>query len=45
MNLNWYFDDLKSAIEPDTKYKKHAQEADDPVGVAIATEQNHTIFA
>lgn len=31
MNLNWYFDELKSAIEPDTKYKKHAQEADDPV--------------
>lgn len=31
LKLNWYFDELKSAIEPDTKYKEHAQEADDPV--------------
>lgn len=31
MDLNWYFDELKKAIEPDPKYKKHAQEADDPV--------------
>lgn len=31
MNLNWYFDELKLAIEPDEKYKKHAQKADDPV--------------
>lgn len=31
MKLNWYFDELKTAIEPDTKYKEHAQKADDPV--------------
>lgn len=31
MKLNWYFDELKMAIEPDAKYKEHAQKADDPV--------------
>ena len=31
MKLNWYFDELKTAIEPDAKYKEHAQKADDPV--------------
>ena len=31
LKLNWYFDELKSAIEPDTKYKEHALKADDPV--------------
>lgn len=31
MKLNWYFDELKTTIEPDTKYKEHAQKADDPV--------------
>lgn len=31
MKLNSYFDDLKSALEPDAKYKEHAQKADDPV--------------
>lgn len=31
MKLNWYFDELKSAIEPDPEYKENAQKADDPV--------------
>ena len=38
MKLNWYFDELKSAIEPDTKYKKHAQEADDPVREHLSSD-------
>ena len=31
IKLNGYFAELKSAIEPDTKFKEHAQQADDPV--------------
>ncbi|MEZ5305576.1 MAG: nucleotidyltransferase [Pyrinomonadaceae bacterium] len=31
MKLNWYFDELKSAIEPDPQYMINAQKADDPV--------------
>lgn len=38
MKLNWYFDELKTAIEPDPKYKKHAQEADDPVREHLSTD-------
>lgn len=38
MKLNWYFDELKSAIEPDEKYKKHAQKADDPVREHLRTD-------
>lgn len=38
MKLNWYFDELKTAIEPDAKYKKHAQEADDPVREYLRTD-------
>ena len=38
MKLNWYFDELKTAIEPDPKYKKHAQEADDPVREHLRTD-------
>ena len=42
LKLNWYFDELKSAIEPDTKYKEHAQKADDPVRDHLST---HDSFA
>lgn len=42
MNLNGYFDELKTAIEPDTKYKEHAQKADDPVREHLRT---HSSFA
>ena len=42
MKLNWYFDELKTAIEPDTKYKEHAQKADDPVRNHLST---HDSFA
>lgn len=38
MKLNWYFDELKSAIEPDTKYKEYAQKADDPVREHLRTD-------
>lgn len=31
MRLNSYFDELRSAIEPDPEYKENAQKADDPV--------------
>lgn len=44
MNLNWYFDELKSAIEPDTKYKKHAQEADDPVREHLRTDASFATY-
>lgn len=42
MKLNWYFDELKAAIEPDEKYKKHAQKADDPVREHLRT---HSTFS
>jgi predicted nucleotidyltransferase len=42
MKLNWYFDELKAAIEPDQKYKEQAQKADDPVREHLRT---HISFA
>jgi hypothetical protein len=42
MNVLGYFEDLRSAIEPDAKYQKHAQKADDPVREHLRT---HSSFA
>ena len=41
-NMSEYFEDLRSAIEPDPKYQKHAQKADDPVREHLRT---HSSFA
>lgn len=43
-SLNWYFDDLKSAIEPDSKYKEQAQEADDPVREHLRTDSSFSAY-
>lgn len=42
VNLAGYFEELRSAIEPDSKYQKHAQKADDPVREHLRT---HNSFA
>lgn len=44
LKLNWYFDELKSAIEPDTKYKEHAQKADDPVREHLRSDASFSIY-
>lgn len=44
LKLNWYFDELKSAIEPDTKYKEHAQKADDPVREYLCSDASFSNY-
>jgi hypothetical protein len=40
INLASYFEELRSAIEPDAKYQKHAQKADDPVREHLRTHSS-----
>jgi hypothetical protein len=42
VNLSGYFEELRSAIEPDSKYQGYAQKADDPVREHLRT---HSSFA
>lgn len=42
LNMSGYFEELRSAIEPDSKYQRHAQKADDPVREHLRT---HSSFA
>ncbi len=37
MEMDWYFEDLRKAIEPDLKRKREAQKADDPVREHLET--------
>jgi len=38
--MSEYFEDLRSAVEPDTKYQTHAQKADDPVREHLRTDSS-----
>jgi hypothetical protein len=38
--MSKYFDDLRAAVEPDKKYKKEAQKADDPVREHLETHKS-----